>query len=232
MKNDPLQSNNNTAWATFLSQHSPQFNEVCQIVEQLNTLPEQLKKMELQIIPADKLVQSQQEWLWLCSKLDNPIENTFFKPWWVPVEKDSLRVFIDLSDPDFGIFTTNYFPMEPYQWYKRIVVKTVRDVLHAPKTGFDVRKEMAVYYQTMWKLIDEFGELNQIIIGSQKNKKIQTQQYMPDFGREEDEDGNLLNPRPEDIADPLPDEFMPDWYNERMKRLSDLRTGNITDADL
>ena len=31
---------------------------------------------------------------------------------------------------------------------------------------------------------------------------------------------NLLNPGPDDIYTPLPDEFMPDWYQERMKRIN------------
>jgi hypothetical protein len=40
---------------------------------------------------------SQEDWVRLCSKYENPHEKDFFKPYWVPIVKDSYDYFIDIS---------------------------------------------------------------------------------------------------------------------------------------
>lgn len=67
----------------------------------------------------------QLEWVSLVAQFDNPIETGFFRNCWVPIKKDSYNHFIDLSSGTFSIFSTTYYPFEPYGWLKEYLFHDV-----------------------------------------------------------------------------------------------------------
>jgi hypothetical protein len=57
----------------------------------------------------DALETAQKEWLRHYSKFDNPIDISFFKPYWIPIIFEGDNVYLDISNPNFPIFSIHYF---------------------------------------------------------------------------------------------------------------------------
>lgn len=114
----------------FLNDWEEKFNKIYFILNYISSYPELGSELkDVQFLKSDDLENSQLEWISLISELDNPIDSDFFKPYWVPVAKDSYDYFIDLSSDTFSLFESYYFFMEPYQWYKQFIFNDITEFL-------------------------------------------------------------------------------------------------------
>lgn len=129
-------------WINFINSWGLQYKNAKHILSYLNTYPEVLNALKIDIIHAPfNLDEIQNEWLWLCSKFDNCIEKDFFKPYWIPLEKSSYDYFMDISDMKYPIFEIHYFCIEPHRWYKKFIARDIRDLLLAPEKFLYLRKK-------------------------------------------------------------------------------------------
>lgn len=114
----------------FFNEWEEKFNKIHFILNYISSYPELGSELkDVQFLKSDDLENSQLEWISLISELDNPIDSDFFKPYWVPVAKDSYDYFIDLSCDTFSLFESYYFFMEPYQWYKQFIFNDITEFL-------------------------------------------------------------------------------------------------------
>jgi len=111
------------------------------------------------LVDDDLIHESQLEWVSLLAQLDNPIETTYFKNYWVPFPLESWDFFIDLSSNDYPIFESRYFMGEPYQWYKTYLVKSIPDLLHKiDNPAFNLEKYKSKNEEDARKKLDELFE--------------------------------------------------------------------------
>ncbi len=111
-------------FAIFIDKWGSQFYTVPFILKYLASYPLLRRKLNnLKPLKTSELNESQMEWVSLITQFDNLIESEFFKEYWVPLDKKSYSVFIDLSSPKLSLFETHYFPFEPYTWYKKDIIK-------------------------------------------------------------------------------------------------------------
>lgn len=136
-------------FANFINNWEPQFRNVPFILKYIASYSVLRRKLNnLKPISSKELKESQLEWVSLIYQFDNPVENTFFKEYWVPLDKKSYNFFIDLSSPSLLLFETHYFPFEPHTWYKRDIIKDLPGFLvevdksdFIIKTHFDLLKK-------------------------------------------------------------------------------------------
>jgi len=96
-------------WNHFLKKWIDPYKSVKNAIKLLNLYPERLVKVGLgNLLDHDQMDESQKEWLWLYSRLENQIEKNYFKPYHVPINSDDYRVFIDLSKPEMPLFEPGY----------------------------------------------------------------------------------------------------------------------------
>lgn len=74
----------------------------------------------------DALETAQQEWLHHNSKFDNPIDRSFFKPYWIPIFFKGDNAYVDISKPNFPIISIHYFNEN---WFYVPLVKSLPDFL-------------------------------------------------------------------------------------------------------
>jgi hypothetical protein len=114
----------------FINEWETKFNKISFLLKYIESYPEltgALKK-HYPLLTGD-LINSQRDWISLVSLLDNPIDTCFFKPYWVPISKNSYDLFIDLSNDKLSIFEIMYYFLEPYRWYKKYIFKNVTELL-------------------------------------------------------------------------------------------------------
>ena len=127
------------------------------ILTYLNSYPELLSGIKMEEIHnSENIDEAQIEWIWLCSKFDNPIEKDFFKPYWIQMSVNSFDYFMDISDENYPIFEVQYFFYEPFRWYKKFVSEDIRDILLSPDTGLDLRKIVDRNDKIRWNQVGEF----------------------------------------------------------------------------
>lgn len=144
-------------WDSFLMNWSKQFEIVKHILSYLLTYPDVLSKIKLtDVHNANSIESAQKEWVWLCSKFTHPMDIEFFKPYWIPLEKNSYDYFMDISDEKYPIFEIHYFFYEPFKWYKKFITENISELLLAPDTGLDIRQLLDKNDKVRWKNVDEF----------------------------------------------------------------------------
>jgi hypothetical protein len=132
------------------------YGNVKSIIFILKSYPELLSKISLDNIQEpDNIDSEQQDWIRLCSKFTHPLEKDFFKPYWIPIVKDSLDYFIDLSDDSYPIFETKYFWLKPYKWYKKYLTHNIIELLLAPDDGINIENFKIRIEQQHWDTIQE-----------------------------------------------------------------------------
>ena len=111
-------------FSSFLDNWGDKFDKVKNILSYLNTYPETLSTLKLTgIYDPLSIVSEQMDWVRLCSKFEHPLEKDFFKSYWVPIQKDSLDFFIDMSDKSYPIFETHFFFFFFVSWnHKRLEI--------------------------------------------------------------------------------------------------------------
>jgi hypothetical protein len=50
------------------------------------------------------------------------LDYEFFKGSWVPITRNGLDYYIDLGSVEFQIFMADFFWLEPYGWYKKMII--------------------------------------------------------------------------------------------------------------
>lgn len=117
-------------WKKFVQNWDIQYKNAKYILSYLNTYSALLDRLKIsRIHNSVNLDEAQNNWLWLCSKFEDPIEKQFFKPYWIPIEVDSYDYFMDISDMHYPVFEIHYFFFEPYRWYKKFIATDIRDLL-------------------------------------------------------------------------------------------------------
>jgi hypothetical protein len=114
----------------FLKDWNKSFNQVPFILDYISTYPDIFVKLkDFERISSVDLKTSQLEWVSLLAQLDNPIETSFFKDYWVPIQSDGFNYYIDLSSESLPLFEACYFFYEPYRWYKKYIFKDLSQFL-------------------------------------------------------------------------------------------------------
>jgi hypothetical protein len=109
--------NNTLAFAAFLEKWGEQYASLKITLTRLKEHQDILDKFDIgEIYSADELDIWVEDWLWLQSKFDHPVEIMFFKPYWVPVSKHSYDYFVDLSEGINSIFEADYISQAPCSW--------------------------------------------------------------------------------------------------------------------
>lgn len=115
----------------FLNEWGEQFSKITQILKELALYPEIISDLfKDELLSIEDIDESQLEWVSLFSQFDYS-EKMFFKPFWVPITKNSYDFFIDISDNKFPIFDTVFIPIVHHQWYKIFVFKNINELLHS-----------------------------------------------------------------------------------------------------
>jgi hypothetical protein len=132
--------NNESAYLVpFLKVWGEAFEKARHIIHMLGKEPEVLASFGLEgLVSSGQLEERHGDWLKCCSRLYHPQEQDFFKPWWLPLEKDSYEVFLDLSDGRFPVFRARFFFFEPYVWYRETIAGDITRLLLAGEEGNDL----------------------------------------------------------------------------------------------
>ena len=140
----------------FLAQWNSDFCKIPYILNYILSYPEISEKIEVFTpLNADDLYDSQLEWISLVSQFKNPIETTFFKDYWIPIQKNSYDYFIDLSFDELPLFEVHYFFFEPYRWYKRYIFKDLTTFLiGVDNPKFDFENYFKVINDNRWSEVN------------------------------------------------------------------------------
>jgi hypothetical protein len=115
------------------------FADVETILEQLHQFPATVRAFkEGELAKPGDLLESLRAWVSLYRQYTG-MEKDFFKPYWVPFLKDSMDVFIDLSDKDLPVFETPYYFIGTQKYIKLDLFKSAKDLLKAAKSGLNSR---------------------------------------------------------------------------------------------
>ena len=118
----------NILFSNFLKNWEIQFSQVPYILKYLASYPEILSRIkDLPLLNEDELLASQLEWVSLVARLSDPIETSFFKSFWVPIQKNSYDYFIDLSQEPLPLFKIHYFFLKPHHWFQEIIISDLKD---------------------------------------------------------------------------------------------------------
>lgn len=142
----------------FLNRWNKQFNQVKYILDYILTYPEIIAKLDdFQRLSTDELQNSQLEWISLVAQFDNPIETSFFKDYWVPIQKNGYDYFIDLSSESMPLFEIHYFFFEPYRWYKKYIFKDLSQFfIDIDKSGFNIERHFEELDNERWSDVTNF----------------------------------------------------------------------------
>jgi hypothetical protein len=117
-------------WQIIKKQWAKELEQVKHILDYLNTYPEFLSAFDIDSLYTRHTIEDAfREWIWLFSKFDNKIETEFFYPYWIPISTSGYDFFIDISDSSFPLLETTYFFFEPYMWQKKVLYKSMQDLL-------------------------------------------------------------------------------------------------------
>lgn len=152
----------------FLSKWGESFNKIPSILKYLSTYPEIAGKLEdFNPLTIDELNSSQLEWVSLVAQFDNHIEKSFFKNYWVPIQKNGYDYFIDLSSELLPLFEVHYFFFEPYRWYKQYIFKDLSQFLiDIDQSDFSIEKHFKELEDNKWSEINDFFKLSNVIVSS------------------------------------------------------------------
>lgn len=142
----------------FLIKWGNQFKMIPAILYYLTSYPEIESKME-DLFPLDlvDLNNSQLEWVSLVAQFDNPIETSFFREYWVPVQKNGYDYFIDLSSESLPLFEIHFFFFEPHRWYKKYIFKDLsKFLIDIDKSDSNIEQYFKALEDNRWSEIDDY----------------------------------------------------------------------------
>lgn len=149
--------NKDLIWQRFISIWDINFKNAVHILHIINSYPRLAALVSKNPLQTEStIINSQREWIRLCSKLSNPVDAGFFKDYWVPIELEEYGTYIDLSDTLYPIFCTGYIWEEPYKWYKRFLFKDIKDLLLSPDIEIDVKGLLKENDKERWEVVRNF----------------------------------------------------------------------------
>ncbi len=174
----------------FIIDWGTKFKMIPAILKYLTSYPVIESKLE-DFFPLDlaELNNSQLEWISLVAQFDNPIETSFFKDYWVPIQKDGYDYFIDLSSDSLPLFETHYFFYEPYRWYTKYIFKDLSQfVINIDNPRFNVEQHFKQLDEERWTEInhyfderDELGFAGKLELDPIKKDSIFSEEKNRDF---------------------------------------------------
>ena len=182
-------------WKRFKEEWGREYEDARHILHYLSSYPDVLASLKMgEVVDPEAMDTLQEDWVRLCTQFDHPMEQEFFKPWWVPVTRDEYDYFIDLSDKHFPIFNTHFYFLEPYGWHREFVVEDISVILLAEEQGEDLQKIVEKNEQEMWNSISrKFDErLILFLEGKLEVKALERHEIWPD---EDDEAMIEIPPR-------------------------------------
>lgn len=142
-------------WSQFIMEWEKPYQDVKNILRYLNTYPFLASNLKIDDLNTpEELDSHQKDWLWLLSQYEG-MEKAFFKPWWIPVSKSSLDLFIDLSVPGYPLFESEYIFVAPYCYFKNFLFHNIRDLLVINDTCFNFEE---FHHQRLQKALDQAEE--------------------------------------------------------------------------
>jgi len=99
----------------FIKEKEFKLKQISYILYYLHTYPEVLSVLDIEdLITCEELYKQQDSWLKLYSKYAG-VEQEFFKPYWLPIQRIGFDYFIDMSNNNYPIIEAffNYLD-EPY----------------------------------------------------------------------------------------------------------------------
>ena len=126
---------------SFFKQWRPKLQQVSSILRYLHTYPQTLSALKMEdCITVSELYEQQEDWVHLCSQFEGE-EKEFFKPYWVPIQRNGFDYFIDMSDNSFPIIEAfyDYFD-EPYFWDKKIYFSSITWLMLAEDENVDIEQ--------------------------------------------------------------------------------------------
>ena len=138
---------------SFFQQWRQELHQVSLILRYLHSYPKVLAAIKIDdLITISELYEQQEGWVYLCSKLEGE-EKEFFKPYWVPIQRNGFDYFIDMSDSRFPIIEAfyDYFD-EPYFWDKKIYFDSASKLMLAED------QEMDLEQYRIDKIMEKYGK--------------------------------------------------------------------------
>jgi len=126
---------------SFFEQWKSQLDKISYTLQHLHTYPNVLSDLKIEdLIYPDELYKQQKDWIWLCSKFTG-MEQKFFKPYWIPIQRCEYDYFIDMSDKKFPIIEAFFDDCDkPYHWEKKIFFKSIDELMSAAENGIDLNQ--------------------------------------------------------------------------------------------
>jgi hypothetical protein len=142
----------------FKEKWNDKLKQIPNVLKYLSSYPEIVSKIEgFQPLSNNEVSESQLEWISLIAQFDNTIETSFFKDYWVPIQKNGYDFFIDISSDKFPIFEVHYFFFEPYRWYKEYVIDDVITFLSiVDNENFNIDDYFQKHKKESWAKVQEF----------------------------------------------------------------------------
>ena len=147
----------------FILEWEEELKEVSHILRYLHTYPDILMQLDIEdLITAEDLYQRQAEWISLYSQYEGE-ELDFFRPYWIPIQKNTYSVFLDISQKKYPVFEFHYTSVKPYYYYSISMFESITDfMLIQDKEGYvDELKD---------KILQE--QINQVDISYNKNDEL------------------------------------------------------------
>jgi len=145
-------------FSSFLAEWDYKFNKVPFILKYLASYPELCAKLKnFKPLQSEKVMESQLEWVSLIAQLDHPLDQEFFKSYWVSIQNDDYDFFIDLSSDTFAIFEIHYFWAEPYKWYKKYLFNDIAELLTSvDDDAIDIEQHLKDRFEERFAQINVF----------------------------------------------------------------------------
>lgn len=107
----------------FANEWASDLTEVTRILNYLGNYPQQLAKLGIKhLIKAEELLSHLEEWHWLYAKF-NGEEAEFFKPYWIPLQRNTYHYFLDMSDKNYPIFGYDFI----LHYSKNVLFESIAD---------------------------------------------------------------------------------------------------------
>jgi hypothetical protein len=194
----------NMNWTKFVEEWGRQLEDARHILRYLDSCPDVLSGLKMgEVLDEMDMDSSQEDWVRLCTRFDHPMEQEFFKPWWVPVTKDEYDYFIDLSDKRFPVFNIHFYFLEPYGWSREVVVEDISVILLAEDSGVDLQRIVEKNEQEMWTSISGMFDKRMKLVfeGKLEVKALERHEV---WLEEDDEPGIVIPPLATDNKVTLP----------------------------
>jgi len=142
-------TDSNSEFNLFIEKWGQQLNDVCFILDIINSYPHVLSKLHFEdVLTSNEILNSQKDWVHSCSQYKG-LEKEFFKTYWVPIKKSSLDYFIDLSDKNYPLFKISFIFFEPYSYKRMNLFNSINELLMLGDSDVNI-ESIATEFKDKW----------------------------------------------------------------------------------